>query len=224
MLESSVVWQFVHPNVLLKSSPASPASSSGVVGPSCCPASQSSKSLSDWAMTRKRMLACDRPQYSAHCPRYVPGFVGGERELVVVPGNDVALAVQLGDPEGVDHVAATGQRRVAGAQRHVHFTTHRDVHFARGDDLLVALARRRVVELPPPLLADCSDFERVRRGRLVQLEDEAHGGHRDDREDHRRESASTRSRGRCCRGSASAGRPGRDDAGTGSPRRAPRRR
>src|SRR5262245_17696036 len=59
-LESAVVWQFVHPNVVLNNVPASflsvsalagspsggnPASSGVTAGPSCWPASQSSKAL-----------------------------------------------------------------------------------------------------------------------------------------------------------------------------------
>ena len=50
------------------------------------------------------------------------------------------------------------QRSVARGQREVHVTPGRDVHLVGGDDLLVDPVLLRVVELPPPLLADDGDL------------------------------------------------------------------
>src|SRR5215510_12947653 len=112
MLESSVVWQFVHWYVWLNREPASfssasvvlplasvdgkPASSSDTAGPSCWPASHSSKSLGLCAITRKRMLAWDRPQYSAHCPRYVPALSMVNDVWLLWPGTTSRLPLSSG--------------------------------------------------------------------------------------------------------------------------------
>ncbi len=69
MLELLVVWQFVHWNVVEKRLPACPAAARVTAGPWRWPASQASKSLGLWAMTRNRMLAWLSPQYWEHCPR-----------------------------------------------------------------------------------------------------------------------------------------------------------
>src|SRR5438045_1623038 len=52
---------------------ASAAAATGDTGAPCCPLIHLSKSDGVTATTRRSMLACDVPQYSAHCPKKVPG-------------------------------------------------------------------------------------------------------------------------------------------------------
>ncbi|MNC86433.1 hypothetical protein D3C83_20950 [compost metagenome] len=42
------------------------------------------------------MLACDRLQYSAHCPRYVPGLSASKVTLFSRPGTTSCLPASLG--------------------------------------------------------------------------------------------------------------------------------
>ena len=69
------MWQFVHWNVLTMSSWRRPAGR-GAVGLEervrralLLLAEPLLEVVGVFAITRKRMLACERPQYSAHCPR-----------------------------------------------------------------------------------------------------------------------------------------------------------
>ena len=116
-------------------------------------------------------------------PEIGPGFVGVERERVLLPWDDVLLARELGHPEAVDHVAGLGRAgAVAGREVHEDIAAGRDDHLVGGDDLGV-----RVRELPPPLLALDGDLQRARPGVLGQVEDGGDRGHRDDRQEQRRQ-------------------------------------
>ena len=137
------------------------------------------------------MFAWLSPQYSRALAEVGAGPGGVQRHVVGLAGDDVGLAGQLGDPEGVDDVAAgpavhpVGQGRVAGLEAEVDAAPGRDVELVGGDDLGSAVGGR-VDELPPPLLADHGDLDRV-GGAGVLFEDEADGRHRDHGEDHRRD-------------------------------------
>ena len=92
--ESSKAWQLVHWYLVAMSSWAGPAgtasapspSNRGCAGPCCCSLTHCSKSSAVFAITRKRMLACDSPQYSLHCPRKVPGLSALRVSSLVRPG------------------------------------------------------------------------------------------------------------------------------------------
>src|SRR3989304_3825449 len=58
----------------------------GGTGGRCWAATHFSKSALVCTMTRKRMLACDVPQYSAHWPGYSPGSSGASVRRLTRPG------------------------------------------------------------------------------------------------------------------------------------------
>src|SRR5690348_1100743 len=78
------MWQFVHWYFVAVSFWISPVH--GWAGPCCCPASHAFHSSIGCAITRKRMLACESPQYSAHAPRNVPGLSASMVLVLVCPG------------------------------------------------------------------------------------------------------------------------------------------
>jgi hypothetical protein len=69
----SMVWQPMQADWLNTSLPLTARSSFGSTGGACCAATHLSQPALSCTNTRKRMLACDMPQYSAHWPRYSPG-------------------------------------------------------------------------------------------------------------------------------------------------------
>ena len=87
-----------------------------------------------------------------------------------MPGDHVDLAVQLRDPERMDHVTGPGDE--------VHALARRDVDLVRGDG-----RRARVAHLPEPLVADDLDRHRrrprVRRVRRPRHHEVGHDEHRD---------------------------------------------
>ena len=107
------------------------------------------------ATTRMRMLAWDSPQNSAHWPQYSPGSLASMRSGWTRFGHGVALAVQPGDPERVDDVAAGDLESSTGLPAGI------TISLAVTIGLPVGVLDRRVVELPPPLLADDGDLEGV---------------------------------------------------------------
>ena len=62
-------WQPAQPLLRNRLAPVAAAPSVGMTAALRWLAAHASKSAGVWAMTRRRMLACDSPQYSAHCPR-----------------------------------------------------------------------------------------------------------------------------------------------------------
>src|SRR5271169_4647619 len=95
-LDELVVWQFVHWNFVEKSVPASPAFASGTAGPWRWLASQASKSLGLWTITRKRMLAWLSPQYWEHWPRKMPGVSARSVMWFVWPGTTSVFPASSG--------------------------------------------------------------------------------------------------------------------------------
>src|SRR5918996_2195835 len=84
------------------------------------------------------------------------GLVGVDGERVRAPGYGVLLAVELGDPERVDHVA--------GRDLQAHVLARGDDQVVGGEHVVVcelAVAIGVVGELPPPLLAGHLDGEVV---------------------------------------------------------------
>ena len=123
-------------------------------------------------MARKRMLACDTPQYSAHWPMYSPGTSGVRTMRFTRPGTTSRLPPSCGiQNEWITSgpcrwnatVWPTGQMDLVG-----------------GDDLEAGIP-----EVPPPLLAGDVDVQRRRRRRFLRLEDDADRRDADDDEDHR---------------------------------------
>src|SRR5918995_81448 len=99
-------------------------------------------------------------------------LVGLDRRERLPARDDVTLPSELGDPEAVDHVALVGQGLVACREVYPHRPARGDHQLVRGDDVLA-----RVLELPPPLLADRRDVDHVAGRLLGEVED------RDDRRD-----------------------------------------
>ena len=99
------------------------------------------------------MLAWDAPQNSAHWPWYSPGASAVRTMRLTLPGIASRLPPSGGHPEAVDDVGGRRSRgstgRPAGRWR------------SRGRDD----AELRVLELPPPLVADDLHPEGVRRRR-----------------------------------------------------------
>ncbi len=114
--------------------PSGPSAYSGFTGLAAAPTATPRSPPASCAMTRNRMLACERPQYSAHWPRNVPGLSASIVSLFVVARHDVPLAGELGHPEGVDHVAPT-VCDLARLQLDVHLAAGGDVQLVGGDDL-----------------------------------------------------------------------------------------
>src|SRR5215207_2500361 len=108
------------------------------------------------------------------------GLVGLDRRERPATRDDVALAGELGDPEAVDHVASVGQGVVARGQVDPHGPARGDHQLVGGDHVLP-----RVLELPPPLLADRRDADDVAGRLLVEVEDRDDGWDGDDSEDER---------------------------------------
>src|SRR6185312_7281148 len=59
-------------------------------------ASQASNAARGCATTKNAILACASPQYSAHCPRYVPGVSARNQSALVYPGMRSLLPFRLG--------------------------------------------------------------------------------------------------------------------------------
>ena len=89
-------------------------------------------------------LADERP----HPPRLDPDAIRLVRDRV-------HLSRQLWNPEAVGHVDRPYRDE---RQRRARLVTHRDVDLVRGDD-----PELRIANLPPPLVTDNGDLERVRR-------------------------------------------------------------
>ena len=132
------------------------------------------------------MFACDAPQYSAQKPLHtlvVERRVRREPEVVRVVRDQVALAAELRDPERV---------RSRPAVFSVKFTVR---PIGRYSSLAVTTCRRvrglrgvlRIAELPPPLVADHLDLQRVGRRLRLRLEDRADGRDGDEDQDDRRD-------------------------------------
>ena len=102
----------------------------------------------------------------------LPRHVGGQRDARHGPGDGVALASELRDPEAVDDVGAGDleAHRAAGREMEVARRGHPEI---------------RILELPPPLVPDDLDPERVLRGRGLGPEDRRDGRKGDERQDYR---------------------------------------
>src|SRR5947209_1170953 len=86
-------------------------------------------------------------------PAIEAGLVRFDPEFVDAAGNEIALAVQVRDPEAVDDVArieAQQDGRVDG-----------DVDLVRVDDLLVRRQRVGILHFPPPLMPGDLDLELI---------------------------------------------------------------
>src|SRR6266851_9707293 len=98
--------------------------------------------------------------------------VRDKRQLVDLPGHDVALAAELWHPKAVNDIA--------GLQFEPYRPVDWDVQLVAGLDAV------RVVKLPPPLIGDDFDFQRGRRcDRRLRAEDRAHSWNRDHQQDER---------------------------------------
>ena len=64
----AMVWQPTHADFPKVSLPCWASASVDSTGGACWALTHCSNSPLGWTMARKRMLACDVPQYSAHCP------------------------------------------------------------------------------------------------------------------------------------------------------------
>jgi hypothetical protein len=89
--------------------------------------------------------------------------------------DQVALAAEARDPEGVEDVR--------GLEREVHRAPGGQVQLVRRRHAVL-----RVAELPPPLVADHLDLQRVGRRLRLGAEDGPHGRDGDEDEDQRRDS------------------------------------
>ena len=74
----------------------SAASPAGSAGGASWAFTQRSKISGVSTMTRSIMLACEVPQYSAHCPQYVPGVSAVKVILFSRPGMTSRLAAICG--------------------------------------------------------------------------------------------------------------------------------
>src|SRR5213078_70567 len=70
-----IVWQPTHPRLAKIALPAA-AGPLGAGGVACWVVTQRANASGVSTMTRIRMLACDAPQNSAHCPQYSPATSG----------------------------------------------------------------------------------------------------------------------------------------------------
>src|SRR6266699_148447 len=102
--------------------------------------------------------------------RVLTDRVGAERDVVRLARDGVALTAEPRDPKRVDHVG----RRDGDA----HGLTDREVQLVGGRE-----AEVQVLELPPPLVADHPDFDRVGGGSPRGREDRPDRGHRHEHED-----------------------------------------
>ena len=109
-------------------------------------------------------------------PAVDPRPVGAQPEGVAAAGDQVALAVQGGHPEAVDHVA----RRQLQEDR----PADRDVDLV-GREHPLAGARVGVVHLPPPLVADHLEGHRLTRQRRGGPPGGDARHQQDEQEDHR---------------------------------------
>ena len=130
-----------------------------------CACSHAANSAGGSATTVKRIQACCVPQNSEQLPRYVPGLVRLQPDVIRMAGHGRHFARQLRHPELVQHIG--------GIEPHGDRLARRDVDFIRRDD-----AGFRIARLPPPLMAD-DDQVRLRRGRRVG---DAHRPHREHKE------------------------------------------
>src|SRR5262249_25245544 len=71
-----MVWQPTHVDFAKSSLPCWASASVDSTGGASCALTHSSNSPLGWTMTRNRMLACEIPQYSAHCPGYSVACAG----------------------------------------------------------------------------------------------------------------------------------------------------
>ena len=135
-------------------------------------ATHASNSLGATVNTLKCMFACDVPQYSAQKPFHAYGRVRREPDVVRVVRDQVALAVELRHPEGVEHVL--------GREREIGRAAHRQIELVRRDHAVL-----RIPELPPPLVADDLNLQRARDRLCLRLEDRLDRWNGDEGEDDR---------------------------------------
>ena len=97
-------------------------------------------------------------------------LVRREPQVIRAVRNQVTLATHLRNPEGVQDVDRL--------QLKVHRATARQIQLVRGRDAVL-----RVAELPPPLMPDHLDLQRIRRGLGLRREDRADRRNRDEDQD-----------------------------------------
>jgi hypothetical protein len=103
------------------------------------------------------------------------GHAGLEPHAVDAIGDDVGLAVELGDPEAVHDVGRLEGEEGGAADR--------NVQLVGGDHVVV-----RVAELPPPLVADDAHVQRVGgRGGVLDRDQRARGDQEEDEDDEQRD-------------------------------------
>ena len=127
-------------------------------------------------MTRKRILACCVPQYSAQFPRNVPSCFGSIHMLFGWFGIRSVLPASCGIQKLCATSADSSLRNVIAGFAVV--LTGTCTSFA------VTILRRWIPDFPPPLVTDNSYLQGIGRGRLIQCRGHdarrRHGQHEDD--------------------------------------------